>query len=226
MNELEDAFYSALGYYGKNFFVDAKYARYSSLKAIAKLKGGVLTARVSDGFQAAPREALFGLALHLLGKMFNCKPEKGLVAPYREFVASRGAAELNHALTRRSGRKKHNRIVGKCYDLSQVVENVLNYYGEVFRGVRLPEFTWSTRKGRRVLGWHDDAWNRVTVNEGLDSKRVPPHVIEYVVFHEMLHAKHEVKHGKRRTVHTRQFREDEKKFFLKKEAEDWLQRKW
>jgi hypothetical protein len=226
MNSLKEVFYSALGRYEKNFFVDAEYAKYSSLKATAKIEGGTLKVRVSDGFQAASREELYGLALHLCGSLFNRKPPREAES-YLRFISSKRAAELNHSLTRRSGRKKANKVVGKNYDLSKVVERLLKDYREVFEGVKIPEFTWSSRRGRRVLGWHDDAWNRVTVNKALDSKRVPPHVLDYVVYHEMLHAKHEVKYGaKRRTIHTRAFKEDEKKFFLLKEAEEWIQTKW
>lgn len=227
MRDLTTIFYSILGKYEKNYFIEASYKKYSTLKAVARVKNKKIIINISDGFEVVSEEIIQGLAEHLFGKLFKKKPRREIVAPYLNFISSKQATTLNHSLKKRSGKKKANKLIGTHYDLSRIVERVLTDYPLVFKRVKIPDFTWSTQKNKRVLGWHDGAWNRVTINKGLDSKCVPPHVLEYVVFHEMLHAKHEVKHNKtRRTIHTRKFKEDEKKFFLMNEAEKWLQTKW
>jgi len=49
--------------------------------------------------------------------------------------------------------------------------------------------------------------------------------LEYVMFHEMLHLQHPVDHhGVRRRVHTKEFRESEKKFPGLAEAKEILKR--
>ena len=102
-------------------------------------------------------------------------------------------------------------------------------YAEVFSGFGgRPQIGWSAKKSKRVLGFHDGAFNAITINRVLDSERVPLFVVQYVVFHELLHCKHKVlfQRGEslRRTVHPRHFKQDEKKFVLADKAEAWIHR--
>ncbi|HXH70477.1 MAG TPA: hypothetical protein VNI60_09125, partial [Pyrinomonadaceae bacterium] len=55
--------------------------------------------------------------------------------------------------------------------------------------------------------------------------KVPKFVVEFVVFHEMLHIFHPttLRNG-RRYNHTAQFRHDERKFAYFEEAENWIKR--
>jgi predicted metal-dependent hydrolase len=51
------------------------------------------------------------------------------------------------------------------------------------------------------------------VSRVFDDVRVPRYVVEYIVYHEMLHLKHPVKlKGSRRCVHSKQFQEEERLF--------------
>jgi len=57
----------------------------------------------------------------------------------------------------------------------------------------------------------------------LDSKDVPRLVVDYVMFHEMLHLRHPVEHaGARRCIHTPAFKQEEKRFVGAREAKAWL----
>jgi predicted metal-dependent hydrolase len=52
---------------------------------------------------------------------------------------------------------------------------------------------------------------------------VPRHVVEYLVYHEMLHLRHPVKlRGSRRCVHSKEFKEEEKLFPHFEEAKRYL----
>jgi predicted metal-dependent hydrolase len=54
---------------------------------------------------------------------------------------------------------------------------------------------------------------------------VPAYVLEYIVYHEMLHLKHPVKlRGSRRCVHSAEFQAEEKLFPLATEANAFLKR--
>jgi len=223
--DLTEAFYSACALLEKSFFVDARYCDYAGLKATASLENGTVRARVSRGFENAPREVLLGLALYLLSKMFCCRVDARLVKPYKEFSRGKSAAELSKALRRARGRSRRNSAKGKNYDL----EVMLDELWPAWEGIEKPSVEWSRRKSRRKLGWFDDAFNKIVLNRALD-ERAPRFVVEYVLFHELLHAKHDVIYGRgkslRRAVHTQGFRRDEEGFVHAREAEEWLRCNW
>jgi len=63
------------------------------------------------------------------------------------------------------------------------------------------------------------------VSRVFDHPAVPRYVVEYIVYHEMLHLKHPVKlRGSRRCVHSREFLQDEKRFPQLAAAQRFLRR--
>ena len=85
--------------------------------------------------------------------------------------------------------------------------------------------TWSSKKTYRVLGHHDAAHDTIVVSRSLDSISVPKFIVEYIVFHEMLHVAHPTKHvNGRRYNHTAALKRDEQKFEFYTEAEKWIER--
>ena len=83
--------------------------------------------------------------------------------------------------------------------------------------------TWSRDHARNSLGHYDPAHNAIVVSRIFDHPRVPRSAVEYIVYHEMLHLKHPVKmRGSRRSVHGKEFREDEKAFPQIEEARLFL----
>jgi len=228
---LESVFYDALALCGvTDFFVKTEYRMFSSLRAEARAdkEKGVFHAVVSDGFACAPREALLGLALELVEKCFRKKPLPNTLVysnALKEFLSRKATASLSESLKIKQGRRR-KKIAGRHHDLEKILHELLEEYPDTFNGVKAPEITWSKQGGRRRLAFHDPAFEQIVVNSRLDSPRVPEYVIKYLVFHELLHAKHEplYERGKslRRTVHTRRFREDEKNFAQYEEAVDWL----
>lgn len=226
--ELDEAFYSACALLGKSYFVDARYKSYAGLKASASLSNGVVRATASKEFAFVPREVRLGLALSLLSKIFRKRVDPELLKPYKEFMASKGASELSEALRGARGRERKGSHEGENHDLNELRDSLLREYSAVFDGVKPPRAVWSSRVARRKLGWFDDAFHEVVINKALDC--APRFVAEYVLYHELLHAKHEVRYARgkslRRRVHTREFKEDERAFAREKEAESWIQSNW
>jgi predicted metal-dependent hydrolase len=73
--------------------------------------------------------------------------------------------------------------------------------------------TWSQDHARNHLGHFDPAHNTIVVSRIFDRKKVPRFVLEYLVYHEMLHLKFPVKlKGTRRCVHGADFQAEEKLF--------------
>jgi len=113
---------------------------------------------------------------------------------------------------------------GRQYDLSVIFDKVNAQY---FSGSVTAAITWG-RKGarrfpaRRTLGTYLEDRNIIRIHPVLDSRRVPPFYIEFIVYHEMLHAVMEsaVKNGRRR-IHAREFRKREMLFEHYAQACQW-----
>ena len=105
--------------------------------------------------------------------------------------------------------------IGKYHDLNGIAEGVNSeYFGDrISAGI-----TWGARNTRyevrrRTLGSYSIRTNMIRINPVLDKKTVPLYFIEFIVYHEMLHADVGVidKNG-RRSVHSREFRRRERLF--------------
>ena len=76
-----------------------------------------------------------------------------------------------------------------------------------------------------MLGCFDPALNQIVLSGDLDRKGVPQHVVEYVLYHEMLHQKHPLKYSRcRLQSHSREFRREEKQFSHFEQARRFLSR--
>jgi hypothetical protein len=89
----------------------------------------------------------------------------------------------------------------------------------------MPRLGWSRGVSRSMLGHFDPSHNAIIISRIFDQPGRPALAVEYVMFHEMLHLQYPVDHnGARRRVHTKEFREAEKKYPQLKEAKDILKR--
>ncbi len=227
-----EAFYSACALLGVDCFVQVKKKTLAGLKARVSFDAqkNFLEAVVSDGFECASREVVLGLALSLVSRALGKKiPECAapLVDSFKEFYSRESVNALSDSLRAAHGR---NTIEGEkiFFDLNSIVEKVFEKYADVLGSVARPQVSWSRKKSRWRLGFHDNAFKKIVVSRSLDSPHIPEFVVEYIVFHELLHCKHRVlfQRGRslRRTVHSRAFKSDEKKFAEFERANEWLAR--
>lgn len=117
--------------------------------------------------------------------------------------------------------------LGKHHNLDEIYESLNNYY---FGGALFCPITWGTQSNRyavrkRTLGSYSRNTNTIRINPILDRKKVPRYFIEFVVYHEMLHADMGIaeKNG-RRLIHPEEFRKREKLFILYEKATEWEKR--
>ncbi|MDZ7958623.1 MAG: M48 family peptidase [Aulosira sp. DedQUE10] len=112
---------------------------------------------------------------------------------------------------------------GKFYNLNNLF-NKLNH--EYFAATLVkPRLAWSKINTYRKFGHYEPARDRVVMSLTLDDSNIPEFVIEFVLFHELLHKHHGTKWvNGRRMVHTPEFRADESQFKLYAEAQGWLQK--
>jgi predicted metal-dependent hydrolase len=113
---------------------------------------------------------------------------------------------------------------GKIYNLSDIF-NSLNreYFGDSVSSA----ITWGKKSPRyavrkKTLGSYQKKTNTIRINQSLDRRRIPRYFIEYIVYHEMLHAIIDavVKNG-RRVVHSKEFKEREREYKNYDKAMEW-----
>lgn len=116
------------------------------------------------------------------------------------------------------------RTEGACHCLATLFDNVNAAY---FQGEITAAITWgrraSGRKARRVtLGSYCRDSGTIRINPLLDRNTVPAFFLEFVIYHEMLHAAlgTVVRNG-RRSMHFREFRQREKQFAAYEQAIIW-----
>jgi hypothetical protein len=112
---------------------------------------------------------------------------------------------------------------GAFHDLDQSFDRVnARYFGGT---MQRPRLTWSRSFTGRKFGHYDFLKDLVMVSSTLDQERVPQFVVDYLMFHELLHKKHGVRWvNGRGYAHTREFYAEERQFPQYDEADAWLTR--
>ncbi len=186
-----------------------------------QLRQGVLEVRLSQIMAAAPSTVREALAWILLCRLFRQPPPPHWVRHYRHYLNRRDVRLACATLRAAVGRKHLSSPRGEVYDLDSLFDELRDRF---FRPpLPKPRLGWSRRPSRTLLGHFDQAHNAIILSSWLDRPEVPRFVVEYVLYHEMLHMKHPIEHRcHRRCVHTAAFREEEKTFPRLAEAKAWL----
>ncbi len=203
--------------------IHVRFFPFASINNTVRLRDGKLYFRISDLLEAAPESVLHAIAHILIAKIYRKEIDAQHAARYRKYVGSRAISEKAHLVRQIRGRKLLEDPVGNVYDLNEIFEelNQRFFFGLLAR----PLMSWSQSHARNMLGHFDPAHNAIIISRVFDHVRVPRFVVEYIVYHEMLHLKHPVKlRGSRRCVHPKQFQEEEKLFPQLEEAKGFLKR--
>lgn len=195
---------------------------YIGINHTIRIRGGEVFVRIGEICRDMPLSGQRGLAYILVGKLFRRKIPREMNDVYNDFIKSDNIRERASDHKRERGRKVVTTSKGEVYDLDEIFAALNERY---FGGwIRKPVLTWSAQKTYRILGHHDATHDTVAISKSLDSRKVPQFVVEYVVFHEMLHIAHPTKNiNGRRYHHTPEFKKDERRFLYFQEAEDWIE---
>jgi predicted metal-dependent hydrolase len=200
-----------------------EFFAFANVNNTIRLRNGRLLVRLSDLLEGAPEAVLRAIAHILLAKMYRRPIDRGQAARYRKYVASHDIVRQAHLVRQMRGRKRLRSARGHFYDLDAIFEdlNVRFFHGLLGR----PRMSWSQTKTRRILGHYDPAHNAIIISRIFDHFAVPRYVLEYIVYHEMLHLKHPVRlRGTRRCVHSAEFQAEEKLFPHMAQANAFLKR--
>jgi hypothetical protein len=185
---------------------------FAGLNHTVRLHQNRLAIRLSDIFVDAPAEVYRSIAFILFAKLYRKTVDDFYYRNYRSFIMADDIQERARAA--RNQRSRRVRLAGprgKYVDL----ERLFNRLNEEYFGGSLaqPRLSWSIKRTRYILGRYDATHNVIFISRIFDVPNLPPYVVEYVLFHEMLHLKHRSRvHDSRVMVHTPEFKADEKTF--------------
>jgi hypothetical protein len=117
---------------------------------------------------------------------------------------------------------------GRFFDLREVFDKInAKYFRNRLRGYTI---IWGRKRKQRpktymVFGTIQEEDRMIRIHPLLDRAFVPTWFLEYVVYHEMLHAMvpDEYDRGGRRLVHHEKFLEKERRFHWFRRAKNWEQ---
>ncbi|MCK4521873.1 MAG: SprT-like domain-containing protein [Nanoarchaeota archaeon] len=170
-----------------------KYSRkFKPYNANIKLYRNKLTLNLSREWKTISRDIKIGLIQELLLKLFRGKKETYNIKLYNTFI------------------KKLHLIAPKTKSDPELEESFNKINNKYFYGsIEIPNLTWGSNSTTK-LGSYEYASDTITISSVLKSR---DDLLDYVMYHELLHKKHQFKSKNGRNYHhTALFRKKEKEF--------------
>jgi hypothetical protein len=201
--------------------VQVEFCKFANANSFIRWDEAGLQIRLADVLEGVPAQILEALANILISKLVRRPVPKIYAERYRRFLNRKEMRRSLQLIKQVRGRKFVSGPRGDHYNLDEIFEDLNARY---FHGLMArPLLGWSRKPSRVMLGHYDPSHNAIILSKLLDRALVPHFVLEYVLFHEMLHLRFPVEHrGARRCVHTREFKVAEKQFAHRKEAQEIL----
>ncbi len=202
--------------------VSAQFYPYSELRHTWITNGHAIAFKVSDYLDGAPDEVMESLARYLVSKAFGRECGDGCAA-YLAYSTSEGLWDSVKDRYVQRAKNLSFDVKGHARDLRAVFDYVNSFY---FAG-RAPEpiLAWVRESPRRRLGYYFEPLRLLAANRVLDQDTVPRYVLEFVMYHELLH---HLRGGDgrpvRRVHHNKEFKVQERAFSHYEEAEGWLRK--
>jgi hypothetical protein len=203
--------------------VEARFYPYAGLRSTVRMRDGRIFLRISDLLRDAPDDAVGALARILIAKLLRRRVRAEWNDAYRAHVAQAEVMEAAEGLRRERGSKRLAAPRGRAFDLEPIFDRLNAKY---FAGMlERPRLGWTLKDSWRTHGHYDAAHRVIVLSRTLDDPATPPFVVEFVLYHEMLHAfmPSEVRDGRHRH-HTPEFRAAESRFPYMREAVAWLEK--
>ncbi|HVB39772.1 MAG TPA: SprT-like domain-containing protein, partial [Terriglobales bacterium] len=203
--------------------MEIRFYPFAHINSTIRLREGRVLVRLSDLLQTAPEMVLDALAHILLRKLYRKPIPEVYNARYRRFIGQKDIVAKAHLIRQIRGRKRLSSPQGLHYDLEALFDGLNQRF---FQGwMARPNLSWAPTASRRNLGHYDPAHNAILISRIFDAATPPQFVLEYVLYHEMLHLRFPVHmNGSRRCIHSAEFRREERRFAAWAEAEGWLKR--
>ncbi|MFB3904672.1 MAG: M48 family peptidase [Acidobacteriota bacterium] len=184
---------------------------YSSLRHTIRLRAGRVLIRISDILSEAPEPVLRALVSILVHRLYRRRSPSEQDAVYSHYANSPEVRQKARQVRGKRGRKQIESPRGKTFDLEALFSKLnFEYFDDC---IKVSRIGWSPNRSKRLLGHYDPAHRTIVVSRSLDHPLVPQYVVEYVLYHEMLHVVFDDGTGNGlKRVHHKGFREAEKRF--------------
>jgi hypothetical protein len=215
--------FTRVGCQGRPPRFHAEFYPYANLTHTIRLVEDTAHVRFSDVFRGAPLAVLEATAAILLARVYRRPASREFLRTYRAFALAHGTRRRVMHIRRKRGRRITSAPRGTHHDLEQLFAQLNRHH---FAGrMHCPQLGWSTRPWRTQLGCFDPALDQIVISSGLDRESVPRYVVEYVLYHEMLHVRHPLRRARcGLEAHSSEFRQQEKQFPLYERARRFLKR--
>jgi Protein of unknown function DUF45 len=188
-----------------------EYRSWAELRSTIRIRDSRIEVAISDILLGVSPIVLEALAEMLLSRLARRKASREARACYLACVLSPLIRQRTEEARRSRGFKLMLPACGRHFDLDEIFADLNQRF---FEG-KLPRSRtgWSLRRSRTILGHHDPDHGSITISRILDNAQMPRCLVEYLVFHEMLHIRFPVERNHhRRVIHSSEFRDAEKKF--------------
>jgi hypothetical protein len=196
--------------------------RYYNLPGLyrSQVIDGHLRLVVNEAFIGAPQVVMENM---LWAVLLPKQRQKGPLAAVRQYADSQTFSDLAQKINREFLEAEDERSQGRFHNLIDAFQRVNRQY---FRNqMAAPRLVWGQRLSRRKLGHYQPATDTIQVSRTLDNPDVPSFVLDFIIYHELLHKHYGTQvSGGRRYSHTPDFKLAERRFMRFDEAQDFLNR--
>jgi len=200
--------------------ISAEFYPYRSLRHTIEWNRKTITIKVGQYFNNAPDHIIEILAIILLAKIYKNKVDLKIRKIYNQYA---------HKLQEDIPKKRRKIPIeyesdGMYFNLRFLFDKINKTYFE--NNLAVKYLGWSKNKSYTRLGYYDQERNLLVISKIFDSRKVPQNVVEFLLYHEMLHIMlPSQKINGRRKIHTNEFRELEQRFPDFKQIEKWIKHK-
>ncbi len=181
---------------------------------------GSISLRAHKMFLHADEEIITALGQWIGGK-------RGARERVKQYIAANSALHIDQRIIQR---KVSINPAGKYYNLDKMAKEINEKY---LGGRSSAPVTWGRKVTKRKpstirLGWYDPTRRLITLSQRLDRRDIPRYMVEYVLFHEMLHEVIgvETKSSGRRDIHSKKFNLMEQTYPFYYDALKFEKKKW
>lgn len=201
--------------------IHVSFYPFAGLNHTIRLRNRRMYVRVSDLLKDAPLDVHKALAHILVAKLFKKRITPEHDQRYRQYAYQPQVLRASDLARQKRGYKRVTTPLGRTHNLDKLFARINRRYFD--NELSKPVLSWSPRRSKSILGHHDYSHDTIIISRMLDHANVPEYVVEFVLYHEMLHVKHQprVVNG-RRIYHTTAFRADEKRFVKFDAAIEWI----
>lgn len=166
--------------------MSASFYPYVGLTHTIRRQEGGWRIRVSDHCRDAPREVLEAISILLAARVLRRSEPRRFRRIYESYRRDPGVRERVRLGRLARGRKRIDSSDGRHHSLAEIYRDLNERY---FNGqVQVRRLGWGTKPGWNRVGHFDPVHETITISPALDSPSVPRSVVQYLVYHEMLHA--------------------------------------